>query len=108
MNNEEVKTFYPKKTCGQGKYILTLFLPINQVIANSENTLSVLFKISGGTLTIGESQVRATISGQGLVAGIGDWNGRISISETIERIKIESTPFGYDAITDAPRNSTYT
>lgn len=102
MNNEEVKTFYPKKTCVQGKHILTLFLPITQVIANSENTLSVLFKISGGTLTIGESQVRATISGQGLVAGIGDWNGRISISETIERITIESTPFGYDAITDAP------
>ena len=102
MNNEEVKTFYPKKTCVQGKHILTLFLPITQVIANSENTLSVLFKISGGTLTIGESQVRATISGQGLVAGIGDWNGRIGISETIDRIAITPTVFEYDAITDVP------
>lgn len=100
MNDEEVKTFYPKKTCINGKHILTLFLPITQVIANSENTLSVYFKMSGGTLTIGESQIRATISGQGLVAGIGDWNGRISISETIERIVITQTAFGYDAITD--------
>lgn len=100
MNDEEVKTFYPKKTCINGKHILTLFLPITQVIANSENTLSVYFKLRGGTLTIGESQIRATISGQGLVAGIGDWNGRISISETIERIAITQTAFGYDAITD--------
>lgn len=100
MNDEEVKTFYPKKTCINGKHILTLFLPITQVIANSENTLSVFFKMSGGTLTIGESKIRATISGQGLVAGIGDWNGRISISETIDRIQITQTAFGYDAFAD--------
>ena len=100
MNDEEVKTFYPKKTCINGRHILTLFLPITQVIANSENTLSVYFKMAGGTLTIGESQIRATISGQGLVAGIGDWNGRISISETIDRIPIAQASFGYDAFTD--------
>ncbi|MDD3504854.1 MAG: hypothetical protein PHE63_12345, partial [Eubacteriales bacterium] len=100
MNDEEVKTFYPKKTCINGKHILTLFLPITQVIANSENTLAVYFKIAGGTLTIGESQIRATISGQGLVAGIGDWNGRISISETIDRVPIAQTTFGYDAFID--------
>ena len=100
MNDEEIKTFYPKKTCIEGKHILTLFLPITQVIANSENTLSVFLKMSGGTLTIGESQIRATISGQGLVAGIGDWNGRISISETIDRIPIAQTVFEYDAFAD--------
>lgn len=100
MNDEELKTFYPKKTCINGKHILTLFLPITQVVENSENTLSVFFKMSGGTMTIGESQIRATISGQGLVAGIGDWNGRISISETIDRIPIAEIGFGYDAFTD--------
>ena len=71
------------------------------MIANSENTLSVYFKMAGGTLTIGESQIRATISGQGLVAGIGDWNGRISISETIDRIPIAQTFFGIDTFTDS-------
>lgn len=100
MNDEEVKTFYPKKTCINGKHILTLFLPITQVIANSENTLSVYFNMASGTLTIGESQIRATISGQGLVAGIGDWNGRISIFETTDRIPIAQMSFGYDAFTD--------
>ena len=67
---------------------MTLFLPITQVVANSENTLSVYLKMTGGTLNIGEAQIRATISGQGLVAGIGDWNGRISITGNIDRIGI--------------------
>lgn len=88
MNLEEVENFKPTKTCIDGKHILTLFLPITQVVANSENTLSVYLKMTGGTLNIGEAQIRATISGQGLVAGIGDWNGRISITENIDRIGI--------------------
>jgi hypothetical protein len=100
MNDEEVSTFYPKKTCINGKHILTLFLPIPQVIENSENTLSVFFKVSGGTLTIGESQIRATISGQGLAAGLGDWNGRISISEAITDVSIEGQ-MGYATFTDS-------
>lgn len=88
MNLEEVENFKPTKTCIDGKHILTLFLPITQVVANSENTLSVYLKMTGGTLNIGEAQIRATISGQGLVAGIGDWNGRINITENIDRIGI--------------------
>ena len=100
MNNEEVKTFYPAKTCIEGRHILTLFLPITQVIANSENTLAVYLVMEGGSLTIGESQIRATISGQGLVAGIGDWNGRISITEMFDRIPMTATAFGYLPFTD--------
>lgn len=100
MNNEEVKNFYPTKTCIDGKHVLTLFLPITQVVENSENTLSVFLKITGGTLSIGESQIRATISGQGLVAGIGDWNGRISISETISRVSITDVGFDYAEFSD--------
>lgn len=101
INDEEIKTFYPKKTCIEGKHILTLFLPVTQVIENSENTLALFLKLSGGTLTIGESQIRATISGQGLVAGIGDWNGRISISESIDRIDITGAGLEYDTFTDS-------
>lgn len=100
MNDEEVKTFYPKKTCIQGKHILTLFLPITQVIENSENTLTVSLKMAGGTASIGENQIRATISGQGLVAGIGDWNGRIAISEVIGNVPITEVPFGYFEFAD--------
>lgn len=70
MNLEELEMFKPKQICIDGKHILTLFLPITQVVANSENTLSVYLQMTGGTVNIGEAQIRATISGQGLVAGM--------------------------------------
>lgn len=101
MNGDEVDTFYPTKTCIDGKHILTLFFPISQVIENSENTLAVYLKVTGGTCDIGESQIRATITGQGLVAGIGDWNGRISITESIDRIPFTNMDFDYIALRDS-------
>lgn len=101
MNDEELNTFYPKKTCIEGKHILTLFLPITEVVENSENTLAIFLKLSGGTMTIGESQIRATISGQGLVAAIGEWNGRISISESISRIELDNSGLEYCSFTDS-------
>ena len=101
MNGDEVDTFYPTKTCIDGKHIVTLFYPISQVIENCENTLSVFLKVSGGSCDIGESQIRATITGQGLVAGIGDWNGRISITESFERIPITHTDFGFRELRDS-------
>lgn len=101
MNGDEVDTFYPKKTCIDGKHILTLFFPISQVIENSENTLAVFLKVTGGTCDIGESQIRATITGQGLVAGIGDWNGRINITETFDRIAFTDMDFDYTPLRDS-------
>lgn len=51
-------------------------------------------------LTIGELQIRATISGQGLVAGIGDWNGRINITESFDSIKFTGIDFSYDRLNE--------
>lgn len=101
INGETVDTFIPQMTCVHGKQILTLFYPMSAIIENSENTFDVFLSVDGGTVNIGESQIRATISGQGLVAGIGDWNGRISINEIINRIGISDVPFGYTAISDS-------
>lgn len=100
MNNEELDTFYPTHTCIDGKYILTLFLPIPQVVANSENTLAVLLELSSGSASIGEAQIRATVSGQGLVAGLGEWNGRANFSDIITRIEIPDAAFGVLALDD--------
>lgn len=101
INDETVHTFIPQMTCVHGKHILTLFYPMSAIIENSENTFDVYLSVDGGTVNIGESQIRATISGQGLVAGVGDWNGRISINEIINRIAISDVPFGYKAISDS-------
>lgn len=101
VNGDTVDTFYPEKTCINGKHILTLFYPLSSVIENSENNFEVYLSITGGTLTIGELQIRATISGQGLVAGIGDWNGRINITETFESVAFTGMDFSFDALTDS-------
>lgn len=100
INNETIDTFMPTKTCLYGKHIVTLFFPISKVIENSSNTFSMYLKISTGTVKIGEAQIRATISGQGLAAGLGDWNGRININENIGFISISDVPFVADAFKD--------
>lgn len=51
VNGDTVDTFYPKKSCIDGKHILTLFYPLSSVIENSENTFEVYLSIIGGTVT---------------------------------------------------------
>lgn len=100
INNETIDTFMPVKTCLYGKHVVTLFFPISKVIENSSNTFSMYLKISSGSAKIGEAQIRATISGQGLAAGLGDWNGRININENIGNISITDVPFVADVFKD--------
>lgn len=100
LNNESIDNFMPTKTCLYGKHIVTLFFPISKVIENSSNTFSMYLKISSGIVKIEEAQIRATISGQGLAAGIGDWNGRININENIGFINISDVPFVADTFRD--------
>ena len=100
LNNESIDNFMPSKTCLYGRHIVTLYFPISKVIENSSNTFSMYLKISAGTVKIEEAQIRATISGQGLAAGIGDWNGRININENIGFINISDVPFVADVFRD--------
>lgn len=101
MNDETIDTFMPTKTCIYGKHIVTLFFPISKVVENSSNTFSMYLKISDGTIAIGESQIRATISGQGLAAGLGDWNGHININENIGFVAITNVPYVTDVYADS-------
>lgn len=92
INNEDLEYFIPTKTCINGNHILTLFLPLTRVAPNSANNLTVLMKIAGGTARIGANQIKATISGQGLVAGLGEWNGKLTAEETIELYPLKFYP----------------
>lgn len=92
INNEDLEYFIPTKTCINGNHILTLFLPLTRVAPNSANNLTVLMKIAGGTAHIGANQIKATISGQGLVAGLGEWNGKLTAEETIELYSLKFYP----------------
>lgn len=101
MNDETIDNFMPTKTCLYGKHIITLFLPISKVIEHSSNTFSMYLKISEGSVSIGETQIRATLSGQGLAAGLGDWNGRININQNIGDIYYYEEPFVADEFMDS-------
>lgn len=81
INGSEVATFVPKQTLHDGSYILTLFYPISSVEENTSNYFTMALSITGGSATIGEGKIKATISGQGLVSGVADWNGRIKLEE---------------------------
>ena len=56
--------------------------------------------MSSGSASIGEAQIRATVSGQGLVAGLGEWNGRCNFTDHISRIEIPDAEFGYFGLED--------
>lgn len=81
INGAEVATFIPTQTLHDGSYILTLFYPISTIEENTSNYFTMALSITGGTATIGEGKIKATISGQGLVSGVADWNGRIKLEE---------------------------
>ena len=56
--------------------------------------------MSSGSASIGEAQIRATVSGQGLVAGLGEWNGRCNFTDIFSRIEIPDAEFGVFALDD--------
>ena len=62
--------------------------------SNSARQFKVFLSVEGGTVKIGEGQIRATVSGQGLVSGITSWDGKIQITELFERLVV-GTDFLY-------------
>ena len=99
--NDDPVNFMPKQTCLYGNHIVTLYLPVSKIIENSANTFSMYVKLSDGTLKIGESQIRASLSGQGLAAGTGEWNGRINVNDSISRIDITGVSLVMDRFNDS-------
>lgn len=93
INGDEVTDFHPTQICIEGKQLLTLFFPLSSVEENCENTFTMWLKVEDGFGKIGETQLRATLSGQGLVAGIGDWNGRITITDSFGDISFGNQKF---------------
>lgn len=101
INGDEVEDFHPTQICHEGKQIITLFFPLSSVQENCENIFTMWLKVSDGGGSIGETQIRATLSGQGLVAGIGDWNGRITITDSFERIGFAKEEFKVNRFTSS-------
>lgn len=100
INGSLIETFVPKQTVCDGEYILTLFYPITSVKANSANYFTMFLSIAGGSATIGEGRIKATVSGQGLVSGVADWNGRIKMADVFTPYSLEFFDASLKQLTD--------
>lgn len=100
---EEETTFYPIETYKEGKHILALLYPIT-VGENSDNTFNVYMNIiGGGSAVIKAGDIRATISGQGLAAGLNTWDGKIHCEDDFADLSWNVPGYSVERFVDNPR-----
>lgn len=99
---EEETTFYPIETFKDGKHIMALLYPIT-VGQNTDNTFSVYMNIIGsGSALIKAGNIRATISGQGLAAGLNVWDGKITVEDEFSEFSWNVPGFTVERYVDYP------
>lgn len=99
---EEETTFYPIETFKDGKHIMALLYPIT-VGQNTDNTFSVYMNIIGsGSAIIKAGNIRATISGQGLAAGLNIWDGKITVEDEFSEFLWNIPGFTAERYVDYP------
>ena len=99
---EEETTFYPIETYKEGTHTLALLYPIT-VQNNTDNTFSVYMNIiGGGSAHIDAGNIRATISGQGLAAGLNVWDGKITVEDDFDEFTWSVPGYTVDRFVDYP------
>ena len=87
FNDTKLTTPVPVETWHSGKHILSLYYPIENVIANYTNTFNVYLRLTGGTGRIEIGDIIASISGQSMAAKEA-WDGKIAIDESIQPFRL--------------------
>lgn len=101
FNDNKIEVPQPAETWHSGKHVLSLYYPIEQVIANYTNTFNVYLRISGGSGQIEIGDIIASISGQSMAAKEA-WDGKINIEEKIKPFRLAAK------ITPKPFTESYT
>ena len=81
LNDTEILLHHPVETWHSGKHILSLYYPIENVVANITNTFNVYLRMENGFGTVGIGDCIASISGQAMAAAAA-WDGKITIEES--------------------------
>ena len=81
LNDEEITAHYPVETWHSGKHILSLYYPIEKIIANYTNTFNVYLWMEGGIGTVDVGDCIASITGQAMAAEEA-WDGKLTIEES--------------------------
>lgn len=87
FNDNKIEVPQPAETWHSGKHVLSLYYPIEQVVANYTNTFNVYLRISGGSGQIEVGNIIASISGQSMAAKEA-WDGKINIEEKIKPFRL--------------------
>lgn len=87
LNRITDEYFIPEQTVKNGRHVLTITYPIDQVAAFSSNNISVSLNIDHGTIEIEQLQILASVLASGLLES-HRWNGYIDIEEEVELFTI--------------------
>lgn len=79
--NGSLVAYELKERMTAGPHILSLFYPFAELNGDSNNQWEVRLRCTGGTATVEKMAFKATVTGQGLAAREGVWDGTINIEE---------------------------
>ena len=87
FNNEEIVEHCPVETWHSGKHILSLYYPIEKIVANYTNTFNVYLWMENGRGTVDVRDCIASVSGQAMAAGEA-WDGKLEVEDYTTRFAI--------------------
>lgn len=87
FNNEEIMEHCPVETWHSGKHILSLYYPIEKIVANYTNTFNVYLWMENGSGTVDVGDYIASVSGQAMAAGEA-WDGKLEVEDYTTRFAI--------------------
>ena len=87
FNNEEIMEHCPVETWHSGKHILSLYYPIEKIVANYTNTFNVYLWMENGSGTVDVGDCIASVSGQAMDAGEA-WDGKLEVEDYTTRFAI--------------------
>lgn len=87
FNNEEIVEHCPVETWHSGKHILSLYYPIEKIVANYTNTFNVYLWMENGRGSVDVGDCIASVSGQAMAAGEA-WDGKLEVEDYTRRFAI--------------------
>jgi len=80
-NNAMDDYFIPRQTIKNGRHVLTISYPVENIVQNAQNSVSVYLMIDSGQVTIDQKQAKAAIMATGITKTEWRWEGIFDISE---------------------------
>lgn len=82
--NDTLESYSPVETYDEdGKHILSLMYPLDNLLGGTAYNWRVALKMNGGTATIGRGDARAILEGQGLLA-LDEFDGTLKFEDAVE------------------------